>query len=234
MIKSGSFSRLDVFESCKLRAKLAFIDRIREPERPPLPNGKEYANDRGTRVHEACDAFVQGKIDAVPDEAKLFLPELHKLRELHEDGRVYAEEMWCYDFAWEPVDATDWNNTVMRIKTDITVFQSDDQVIIIDFKTGKRFGNEVKHAQQLQLYGVGAVMRYPDVNHVTAELWYFDADELVSMKFERRHAMKFREGWDVRLDKMMSAKEFPASPSRENCRWCPFGPRGTGDCKVGV
>jgi hypothetical protein len=234
MIKAGSFSRLDVFESCKRRAKLAYVDRIKEPDRPPLPNGKEYPNDRGERVHVHLDEYVKGQRPEPPVEASKFAEEAAKIRELYAEGRVSAEQMWCYDDAWQTVDERDFYNIAMRIKTDVTVFASPDHVIIIDYKTGRRFGNEMKHAQQLQLYGVGAVMRYPQVDYVTAELWYLDQDELVSQRFERRHAMKFLNGWNTRLERMFDERDFPATPSRDNCKWCPYGPRGTGHCRDGI
>lgn len=47
-IDAWSYSRLSTFEQCKLRAKLAYIDRIPEPERPLPPGKTEHANDRGT------------------------------------------------------------------------------------------------------------------------------------------------------------------------------------------
>jgi RecB family exonuclease len=234
MIKAGSFSRLDVFETCKRRAKLAFVDRIKEPERPPLPNGKEYPNDRGERVHNELDMFVKGSLAAPPKEASEFAEEAFKIRELYQEGRVSAEQMWCFDDAWQPVDDRDFYNTAMRIKTDVTVFASPDHVIIIDYKTGRRFGNELKHAQQLQLYGVGAVLRYEQIEYVTAELWYLDQNELVTQKFERRHALKFLSAWNQRLERMFDETQFPPAPSRENCKWCPYGPRGTGHCPDGV
>lgn len=223
-----------MFEQCKRRAKLAFIDRIKEPERPPLPNGKEYPNDRGDRVHVHLDDFVKGTRAAPPIEADDFKDEVFRIRELYQEGRVHAEQMWCYDDAWVSVHERDFANIRMRIKTDVTVFKSPEEVIIIDYKTGRRFGNELKHAQQLQLYGIGAVMKYDQVDHVIAELWYLDQKELVSQKFERKHAIRFLNGWDQRLDKMFNEKKFPASPSRENCKWCPYGPRGTGHCPDGV
>lgn len=234
MITAGSFSRLDVFESCKRRAKLAFVDRVKEPDRPPLPNGKEYANDRGDRVHNELDAYVKGQRAAPPREVGTFGEEVDRIRALYEEGRVSAEQMWCYDDAWINVDERDFANIRMRIKTDVTVFVDPETVIIIDYKTGRRFGNELKHAQQLQLYGIGAVMRYAEVKYVTAELWYLDQDELVSQRFERRHAVRLLNGWNQRLDKMFNETQFPASPSRENCKWCPYGPRGTGHCREGV
>jgi CRISPR/Cas system-associated exonuclease Cas4 (RecB family) len=234
MIKAGSFSRLDVFETCKRRAHIAFVQRVKEPVRPPLPNGKEYPNDRGERVHNELDAYVKGDSTKFPSEAEEFREEVEKIRALHQEGRVSAEQMWCYDDAWVPVADDDWNNTAMRIKTDVTVFAEPDHVIIVDYKTGRRYGNELKHAQQLQLYGIGAAMRYEKVNYITAELWYLDQEELVSQHFERRHAVRLLAAWNTRLQKMFEERKFPATPSRENCKWCPYGPRGTGHCKDGV
>ena len=61
-LKTWSYSRLGVFEQCKFRAKLQYVDKIPEPARP-LPEGKtEHANDRGTRVHEEAEIFVRGGV----------------------------------------------------------------------------------------------------------------------------------------------------------------------------
>jgi hypothetical protein len=46
-ISKVSFSRLQNFEKCKYLAKLMYIDRIPEPERPLPPGKTEHANDRG-------------------------------------------------------------------------------------------------------------------------------------------------------------------------------------------
>jgi len=234
VINAASFSRLDVFETCKRRAEIAFIQRIKEPTRPPLPNGKEYPNDRGERVHQELDAYIKGTRAEVPKEASAFAEEATRVRELYAEGRVTAEQMWCYDDSWAPIDDRDFANTRMRIKTDVTVFADAEHVIIIDYKTGRRFGNEMKHAQQVQLYGVGAVMRYDNVKYVTAELWYTDQNELVQQRFERRHALRFLDGWNQRMQRMFDTSKFPPSPSRDNCKWCPYGPRGTGHCQDGV
>ena len=80
-IDAWSYSRLSTFEQCKLRAKLAYIDRIPEPERPLPPGKTEHANDRGTRVHNAAEMFVQGGIELIP-ELRSFREEFLRLREL--------------------------------------------------------------------------------------------------------------------------------------------------------
>src|SRR5690606_8448838 len=65
-IKSWSYSRLTGLEQCALRAKLAYIDRIPEPERPLPPGKTEHANDRGTRIHLAAELFVRGEAELIP------------------------------------------------------------------------------------------------------------------------------------------------------------------------
>jgi hypothetical protein len=234
MINAGSFSRLDIFESCPKRAELAFVHKIKEPDRDPLPAGREYPNDRGERVHKQSEDYVKGVLDAPPLEMKPFAAELKRLRELHEEGQAIAEEMWCFDDGWSSVPWNAWNQTRMRIKTDATVFLGERAVVIIDYKTGRRFGNEVKHAQQLQLYGIGAVMKYPDIEEVTCELWYPDQDELISMDFKRKHALNFVRHWNDRLQKMLTATKFPARPNKNTCKWCPYAPWNTGHCDKGV
>jgi hypothetical protein len=146
-IKAGSFSRLEIFESFPLRAKLAFIDKIPEPERPLPPGKTEHANDRGTRVHEWADRYVKGlEAEQLPEMAK-FKIEFSRLREMYTDGKVLTEEMWCSDSNWAVCGDRDWDAIRFRIKTDATVWLDPTTVVVIDFKTGKRWGNEVKHAQ---------------------------------------------------------------------------------------
>ena len=78
-IRSWSFSRLDVFEKCAYRTKLAYLDKIPEPARPLKPGTTEQPNDRGTRIHEAGELFVKGGVELI-DELKTFAEEFERLR----------------------------------------------------------------------------------------------------------------------------------------------------------
>lgn len=235
-IKAGSFSRLDVFETCPLRAKLAFIDKIPEPDRGPPPKGlTEWQNDRGTRIHEHADRFTRGVEDTqIPEMEKFFKAEFERLRTMHADGKVLAEEMWCYDAAWKPCGDRDWSTIKFRVKTDATIWLDGDTACVVDFKTGKRWGNEVKHAQQAQLYALGTALRYDEVQKIHTELWYVDQDELIPMTMTRSQALRFFKNWDDRNSMMLASVNFEPRPNKINCKWCPYGPKGTGHCTVGV
>src|SRR5690348_7082441 len=116
VLKTASYSRLVVFEQCKLRAKLAYIDKIPEPPRPLPPGKTEHANDRGTRIHEAAELYVRGGVELVP-ELDSFRTEFGVLRALYAAGKVSVEGEWAVDRDWSPVA---WNSSDVfyRLKLD--------------------------------------------------------------------------------------------------------------------
>ncbi len=67
--KSWSFSKLQDFTRCKLAFKIKHLDKVPEPERV-LPKGKtEFANDRGSRVHDNIETYIRGDHDTLCSEA---------------------------------------------------------------------------------------------------------------------------------------------------------------------
>jgi hypothetical protein len=231
-ISAWSYSRLTVFEQCKLRAKLAFIDRIPEPARPLPPGKTEHANDRGTRIHECAERFVRGGVELIP-ELEPFRAELERLRELYQEGKVSLEGEWAVDKDWNPV-AWKSSDAWARIKLDAFVRLSETHGVVIDYKTGRKAGNEIKHAEQGQLYQLAAFLRFPELETIDVEFWYIDQDDTTHIKYSRDQGTRFFNGFQRRGEAITSAVEFPPSPSTFNCRWCPYGPSGTGHCDKGV
>lgn len=234
-IKSGSHSRLVTFESCKRRAKLAYVDRIPEPPRPLPPGKTEHPNDRGTRIHFAAEKFVQGGVELI-QELKSFEPELHQMRDLYKAGNVSLEGEWAYDDKWNPVAWMSYD-AWLRVKLDAMVHINPKWGVVIDYKSGKRFGNEVKHAEQGQIYQAAAFVRYPRLEKVTVELWYTDQDEIYSQEYRRDQGLRYIPGIEKRMMAMTTESEFKPNPNAYTCRWCPYKPvekGGTGHCDVGV
>lgn len=235
-VKSWSHSRLVEFEKCKLRVKLKNVDKIDEPIRPLPPGKTEHANDRGTRIHESCELFVRGDTDELTPEAeKHFGTHLAFLRILHAEGKVSLEGEWGMDEGWNP---TDWKTAWHRCKLDAIAFFDKTHAIVIDYKSGKRFGNEIKHGEQMQLYILNAFLRYPTLEYVRAELWYVDLGETAVMEMRRDQALRFKSNFDRRGRRITDCTDFSPSPSYHACHWCMYGPwpehGGSGDCKVGV
>lgn len=230
-----SFSALSDFEKCPMMVKLKRIDKIPEPERPLPPGKTEHANDRGSRIHDSAEQFVRGKGPLIP-EMRRFETEFYALKNLFDQGKVTLEQEWGTDHDWNPC-AWSAPEVWQRLKLDAMVHLSKYEGIVIDYKTGKRFGNEIKHTEQTQLYAINAFLRFPELEEVTTELWYLDVDEMHPMTYLRHQALRFRDRWHSRATKMTTATSFPAKPNIFNCKYCGYKPvekGGTGHCSKGV
>jgi hypothetical protein len=238
-ITQGSHSRLGVFEQCKHRANLKYVQRIPEPDRALRPGQTEHANDRGSRIHDNCELYVRNQAKLCAEAAKYFRPELDNLHERYKRDRatVILEEDWAFTSNWE---SCDWGakEAWLRMKLDALVFLSKIEAVAIDYKTGRKDGNEIKHNEQTQLYQLGTFMKYPELEIVHTELWYLDQDELTSMTYRRDQGLRFQRRWNERMNNMTSYEftdeKTDANPSIFTCKWCLYGPKGSGICKRGV
>lgn len=227
-IKSWSFSSLGVFEKCPYQAKLKYVDRIPEP--------KNKYSERGTAIHDAAEAFVRGETPTLLPELASFEAELTRLRELYAEGRVIVEQEWAHTRSW---DQTEWraDDAWLRLKLDFFVYLDEQTGMVVDLKSGRKHGNEIKHTEQGQLYTGTAFLRDPKLKRIITEFWYSDQDDISQVVYTPQQAARFVVGFDKRARKMTEAKEFPARPSIFSCKWCPYRPEsagGTGDCPHGV
>ena len=229
-IISWSYSKLGDFEKCKLSCKLKHLDRIPEPERPLPPGKTEHANDRGSRIHDAAEHFVDGSGPFIA-EMKEFEAEFLHLKHLYAKGKVSLEGEWGMSRDWE---VAPWKGAWLRLKLDAMVHASKTEAVVIDYKSGKKFGNEVKHAQQLQLYALVAFLRFPELEVIHAELYYLDAKDITINTFTRDQSLRFKRSFDKRGTDLTGCTTWPANPNKWSCQWCPYGPDGTAHCTVGV
>lgn len=226
-----SFSRLTDFEKCPAMAHAKFVAKR------PEPAGMERKHaDRGLAVHKEAEDYVQGKTDTLPDSLKKFADLVNWYKELYATGIVEVEQDWAYDLDWQPTGWFD-DNCWARIKLDLFIKHPDLPWEVVDYKTGKRWGNEVKHSQQGLLYAIAAFMRYPDMQRVRIRFLYVDeGKESPDRVYDRALVMRMLPSWDERARKFSFAAEWPYKPNAMNCRFCWYSPNNGGDssCPVGV
>ena len=227
---SWSFSKLKDFGKCKLMYKIKHIDRVPEPARPLPPGKLEHANDRGSRIHDSAEQYVRDKAVFIPELTKFKL-EFEHLKHLFGQGKVVMEQEWGHDKDW---NIAPWKTAWLRLKLDIMVHVSEVEAVVIDIKTGKKFGNEITHAQQLQLYALVAFLRFPKLEIVHSENWYTDIDDITQNTFTRDQSLRFKRSFNTQGQAITNCLDWPANPNRFSCQWCPYGPDGTGHCAVGV
>ena len=105
---------------------------------------------------------------------------------------------------------------------------------VIDYKTGRQFGNEIAHGQQALTYAIGSFLRYPDLQHVQTELWYLDHGTVTEQSYTRDQALLFLPKLHERAMVMTSAESFPPNPSKSNCKWCSYKKGEDPACQWGV
>ncbi len=123
----------------------------------------------------------------------------------------------------------------MMAKLDFAALdKSNNYVVVVDYKTGKPDYKVVEHIQQLQFYAALTALKYEWANQIVAELWYVDAGAVRSVEWTREQALAFVGRFDARAQRIYNDRFFRANPSKITCRYCPYSPRGTGACPVGV
>jgi CRISPR/Cas system-associated exonuclease Cas4 (RecB family) len=228
-IKAWSFSRWNTYQKCPRQAFYRFIQRLPEPEAPPLV--------RGQRLHSDAERFVKGELSDLPDELTLLADELEDLRDRYAQGEaVYPELGWAFNRKWVPVhedlDKKEFNpQTWLRVKVDVLDHYADHTARVIDHKTGKI--REEEHQKQLDLYAPAAFLKYPSLETVEAELWYLDQGEILSLDYHRSELPDLLARWERDTEAMLTDETFPPNPSY-GCKYCPFSSKhGNGPCEVG-
>jgi len=229
-IKSWSFSALRDYESCPYRAYLAKVERAPMPE---IEDDPTHPLVRGDRIHKEAEAFIKGEGPLTKD-LKKFEAHFKELQERYQNGAVEVEQQWGFNEFWQPVGWAD-RDTWVRIVADVVDHLDTTTARIEDHKTGKSFGKEVAHTQQTQLYAIAAMIKYPDLEIVEAQLNYLDEGKNRAKRYHRDSLGQLLERWTRRGTKMTTATTFPPKPNKGKCRFCPFGTEnGTSYCTYAV
>lgn len=217
-ISNWSFSRLIEFETCPYRSKLKIIDRIPEPERPLPPGKTEHANDRGSRIHLAIENYVRDQ-GVFPPEAESLREEIEQIKTYYAQGLVVCEEEWGFNHDWEPCD---YKEAWVKLKCDYVITPEHNVVEVIDIKTGKKKYNQVKHGQQLQLYAIGAAIRYPEAEVISVKLYYTDEGVTTEEIKPVKKWLSLLPMFNHRGRAMCNETRFKPTPSVHACQWCPY------------
>lgn len=211
-VKAWSMSRLFDFESCPHSVYLSKVVGA------PTPSGP--AAERGTQIHNHIEGYIQGEHAEVIKEMQGFIKLIDTLREGYAEAKVEVEGDWGFTRTWE---VTGWTakDCWARMKLDAIWFESETSARVFDWKTGKKFGNELKHNQQGMGYAIAAFARYPQLEYVGTTFAYLDKHDELQGGYTRKQAELLRPMLTERADKMTTCTDFAPKPSFSACRWCP-------------
>lgn len=213
-----SFSSIQTFYKCKRAFHYRYIEK--DKTRLPAP-----AAERGTRIHTFVEEYIKGLNPTLPQELPLqnyidFQPFLEPLKEGYQQGTVLTEEEWGYTPTWQPCEYDD-PEAMIRGKCDI-VNLNPLTPTVIDIKTGKRKGNELKHNEQIALYCLFTFIRYPHIQTLLGDLYYLDLDTIVSITSEFRNIHKIKTLYETKIEEIKQETQFLPKPNIWSCKYCDY------------
>jgi hypothetical protein len=208
------WSKLDVFRTCKKKFEYQFIDKRPEPG--------NAAMERGSKMHEDIEAYLQGWISQLPPELLAWKDRFDELKA----ENFTAEQAVGISKDW--IVLPDWfdKRTWLRAKMDAKVLKGD-KLAVIDFKSGKY---RIPSNDQVELYAIVGQAMHPEVDEVTAEFWYIDQDDFYSKMYTKAELLQLRKKYEQEAGKIYSTEIWTESPSRD-CKWCTYSKSKGGPCK---
>jgi hypothetical protein len=235
LVTAWSYSRYADYKQCPARFKYKHIDKIADPGGPAMA--------RGSAIHKEGEDFLKlslahpGGRKAIPPKSfAYFKSEMQQLATM----RPLVEQQWGFTRDWQP---TGWfgKDTWLRVVCDVAIVYDDNTAEVIDFKTGKKYDT---NEEQIELFSFGGFMQWPEVEHVTARLWYLDIPDgpndgdphpesttnTTIREYTRDQFEAGRKAWEKKITPMFNDVKFAPRPN-EKCRWCPYSKAKGGPCK---
>jgi len=208
------FSKLDTYRSCPAKFKFQYINK--------LPQPGNAAMQRGSQIHDTCEAYLRGWIYELPDFLTAWQERFDNLRTL----KCKTEESWGFNRNWELLENWFQPETWLRAKSDAHYIDGDT-LVVIDFKTGKY---RIPSTEQVELYAICASAIYPEVPQVKTAFWFLDTGEIYEQAYTKEHLVALREKYVAYFNQLLNEEIWKPMPSRE-CKWCHYSCSKKGPCE---
>lgn len=242
----ASFSRLEYYNTCPQAFKYKYIDKLQPLSAPKMldENGNEKppAWFRGTVIHQAMDDYINGVRDDLIPELYSLKPDIEEARILKKKDpkRVLTEQNKYFDEDYNIIDMDSLSEDEKSVTSggdpcpkeyhalviiDLLIFNEDfTEARVIDLKSGKRNGNEVKHQKQTQMYALFISIEYPNVQNFITEIWYCDLHGLTVVKdYTKEKIQVYFNYWDRCIMQMKNDTNYFSKPHEKSCFFCEWG-----------
>lgn len=210
--KRWSYSSLSTYNECPAKYYYSYIENRPWPSSPAMM--------RGTRLHSEAEDFMKDATMPVPYELRKIGQTLDGLR----NKKAQPEVVWLVNKNWEPTD----NQDEAWVKAIIDVNYTEEKVLYCyDYKSGQQYPS---HRDQLELYSILGLLRYPHVDRAESGAIYIDGGFTgTEGSIIRPMLPRLIEKWDVQAKRMEMDSNFIANPGGA-CRWCPYSASKGGPC----
>jgi len=219
-IKAWSYSTVNNFTKCPLSIRFNKIDRIPEPD--------NEAQARGNAIHADLAHLI--RTGEWPERPTIPHRDEWRKRLLHMHvAGARAELQHAFDRQWQTVP---WFgvNVYGRVIID-AILDAGDTVILHEHKSGKYWP---EHEKQKRLYGLVAMMMYPNAEQSLVQINYIDQPDQATdiARFTREQIPELKAEFDEFALPLLSEEIYPASPGR-HCGRCSYAKTAGGPCVHG-
>jgi CRISPR/Cas system-associated exonuclease Cas4 (RecB family) len=231
-IKFWSFSSSKTYDKCPKAIEHRYV----------LKTPKD-ARDNSAAEHKELELYLEGGKkpsgsvgggdpavygNPVDPQQFKFEGQVAEIRELCELHPFTQEEMLYLNSNWEPV--TEFKDAWLLAAMDVAIRISETEITIVDWKSGKREGNEISHLHQGQLYALCAWKKWPELTKFNVIFVYLDHGTETKATWKRGHLERIFPVWDAKGKAITSAMKFPAKPNKYSCRYCDYA----GSCEFAI
>ena len=214
-----SWSRLSSYLECPYKFKSQYVDK----DYPDDSNNPHFA--RGSRIHKQMEDYTLFKkqsgdvIESAPamsGEAKAGIPMVDKIFSQYDV--VVPERQLATDQGWVKCD---WfaKPTVVKYRCIIDLMAlRDDEVLSIDFKTGKVRPYDATHGQ-LHLSSAMILSVLPNVKQITNSYVFLDHKQSLSITLKREDLQAELDYFNTMHDTVNSDKCFDPT-KHKYCSFC--------------
>lgn len=214
-----SYSGLTMFEKCPRSFQLKYIIKHPEPEFVGSP-----AMERGSRLHQAAEDYVNQEIQELPKDLKGKEGFFDRMIEL---GSAQPELEFNLTEDWQSIPFVQKEDGFIRGIIDMVLPQGD-LLEIMEYKTGKVYDT---HVDQRSLYSMAGLVMFPEAKVCRTTTVYFDlggADKTTTVERENLETLKW--SWTRRVNKTKPVGQpYPMRPGFQ-CKWCSFSKKKGGPC----
>jgi len=210
--KRWSYSALSTYNECPAKYAYSYIHNL------PWPSSA--AMERGTRLHSQAEDYMNDPAMPVPYDLRKIGRDLDRFR----TAGAKAEEVWLVTKDWQPTE----DQGEAWVKAIVDVHWIENNVLHLrDYKSGREYPS---HRDQLGLYSILGLLKYPHVERAECGATYIDGGYTgMEGSIIRPMLPKLIEKWDAQARRMEADEDFIANPGSA-CRWCPYKSSDGGPC----
>lgn len=207
-----SYSSISTYEECPAKYAYSYLYNL------PWPSSA--AMERGTRLHKLGEDYFKEAAAPIPYD----LRRIGHLINTAKARGAEPEQVFLVTHAWAPTE----DQSKAWVKAIVDYHWVEPGVVYVrDFKSGREYPS---HREQLELYSILGLLKYPHVERAESAAVYIDGGyEAQDASIIRPMLPYLINKWQSKIVRIEQDNDFIANPGGA-CRWCPYAASAGGPC----